>query len=887
MKYLKIGQWPTVIILFCIFSFQSCQKPASDGPAGRVEGVHVLDDRLDLKLMVSDPDIVTPIGIAVDDSDRVYVLESHTHLPPKDYDGPNHDIIKIYEDTNGDGQWDKVNIFAEGILEGLNLAFSPDGHLYAVTSREVWVFYDRDGDGVSEEREKLLELIKPDYVYAHAAILSITFDTEGWMYIGRGNTGGAHWIFRGSDSSKVEGYGDGGNIMRAKTDGSQLEVFATGFWNPFDLKFDNYGRLLVADNDPDSRGPNRLVHAIPNADFGYKSLFGGSGIHPYLAWNGELPGTLPYAVALGEAPSGLLNANLARLPENYHDGMLCTIWEESRIVHIKMKDQGLSVGGETAIIVEGGKDFRPVAFATDSNGNIFFTDWVLRYYPNHGRGRIWKLAAKEGIDLLEQRGLYDRPIKHPNVEEMNRLLVEEDDWETLISNLRSQDPFVRHTAVMALAKGRYHEQLMATAQDPDPDVRLGVLLALKHANHPHTELLAQKFLMDPSLEIRRMAMVWAGTSGKSGLKPYVHNALQAGELTSALFETYLETLKLLQPAFLEAYRKKDQEVSKNIPRNLPENFIATIVEDPDQPAKMKTVALKYLKRPMEQKRVLLDLLKKEKNETVQVELIRTLMQVPDAEVAEHLLGICTDPNQPALLRAEALLALSRQPVPDWQQLLPLLHSEDENIRLEAARYLQSRTSEEEVKSTMQGLLNKEGYENNAAFRQQLVLAVRGQNPERPANHELDKWQELLDGPGDRERGRRVFFSNSALCSTCHAVDNRGGDLGPDLSNVGQSKDRRGLISSILLPSEEISPEWQGWYIKLNDGTLYEGRQIDVGNDDIKLFVQGRGFVSVDKKDVSDYGLVPSSLMPEGLEQRLTDQDLKDLLAFLGNNLPLD
>lgn len=171
-----------------------------------------------------------------------------------------------------------------------------------VTSKEVWVYYDWDGDGRSDDSRKLLALTEPEQVYAHAAVLSIAFSTDGWMYIGRGNTGGVAWVFEGTDGSMVCGYGDGGNIMRARLDGSELEEYATGFWNPYDLKFDNYGRLLAADNDPDSRGPNRLVHVVKGGDYGYKSIFGGSGVHPYSAWNGELSGTLPYAVALGEAP---------------------------------------------------------------------------------------------------------------------------------------------------------------------------------------------------------------------------------------------------------------------------------------------------------------------------------------------------------------------------------------------------------------------------------------------------------------------------------------------------------------------------------------------------------------------------------------------------------
>jgi hypothetical protein len=108
----------------------------------------------------------------------------------------------------------------------------------------------------------------------------------------------------------------------------------------------------------------------------------------------------------------LVKTSLTNLPKDYQSGMLCTIWEESTIVRINFEEKGLSVSGDTEVIVKGGEDFRPVAFATNSKGDIYFTDWVKRYYPNHGRGRIWKLSAKEQKDEFIL-------IKNPNCRGIN------------------------------------------------------------------------------------------------------------------------------------------------------------------------------------------------------------------------------------------------------------------------------------------------------------------------------------------------------------------------------------------------------------------------------------------------------------------------------------
>ena len=48
----------------------------------------VFDDSLILELIAEEPDIQTPIGLAIDSEDQVYVLMSHTHMPPSSYEGP-------------------------------------------------------------------------------------------------------------------------------------------------------------------------------------------------------------------------------------------------------------------------------------------------------------------------------------------------------------------------------------------------------------------------------------------------------------------------------------------------------------------------------------------------------------------------------------------------------------------------------------------------------------------------------------------------------------------------------------------------------------------------------------------------------------------------------
>lgn len=281
------------------------------------------------ELIAAAPDIATPIGIAVDAKGRVLVLESHTHKPEKGYAGPKFDRVKAFVDADGDGRFETNRVVADGIVQGMNLALGTNGDLFVCARTNVTRFTDRDGDGVFEQRTELLSL-ETSETYPHDCLLSVAVSPDGWLYVGRGNTGGQRWVMRAHDGSTLRDFGDGGNVVRLRLDGSKLEGFATGFWNPFGLAFDAAGNLFCSDNDPDSRGPNRIVHLVRGGDYGYRAQHGKSGLHPFQAWNGELPGTLPFVCGVGESPGTLVSCDFATgLARGV--SLLVAIWAEERM----------------------------------------------------------------------------------------------------------------------------------------------------------------------------------------------------------------------------------------------------------------------------------------------------------------------------------------------------------------------------------------------------------------------------------------------------------------------------------------------------------------------------------------------------------------------------
>jgi putative membrane-bound dehydrogenase-like protein len=352
-----------------------------------------------LTLFADSPQIRTPTGIAVDRKGVVFVVESHTHFPPEDYDGPPTDLIKRMEDTTGDGRADRVTLFHEGGRATMNLAIDHRGLFYVATRSEIFTLRDTTGDGVADQRQVLVRL-ETDGDYPHNGLSGFAFDFAGNAYFGLGENLGAEYRLVARDGSFHEGGGEGGSIFRMTADGRLLERWATGFWNPFHLCFDAYGRLFAVDNDPDSRPPCRLLHVVEQGDYGYRFRHGRRGLHPFTAWFGELPGTLGLAAETGEAPSGVMAYESDGLPADYLGQLLVTSWGDHEIQAFPLQAQGASFVRTSRTVVKGGTNFRPVSIALAPDGSLYISDWVDRSYTLHGKGRVWRLAS---ADLARSR----------------------------------------------------------------------------------------------------------------------------------------------------------------------------------------------------------------------------------------------------------------------------------------------------------------------------------------------------------------------------------------------------------------------------------------------------------------------------------------------------
>ncbi len=149
--------------------------------------------------------------------------------------------------------------------------------------------------------------------------------------------------------------------------------------------------------------------------------------------------------------------------------------------------------------------------------------------------------------------------------------------------------------------------------------------------------------------------------------------------------------------------------------------------------------------------------------------------------------------------------------------------------------------------------------------------------------DLDTWLARLAGPADESAGERVFFhAKGPGCYRCHQVDGRGGRVGPDLSTLAASTDRRRLVESIVAPSREIAPQFVPWSVAKTDGTVFSGILLEQSPEGALVFADSQGRrITVKSDEIAERKPQTTSIMPEDLVTTMTIQEFRDLLAFLG------
>jgi putative heme-binding domain-containing protein len=464
-------------------------------------------------------------------------------------------------------------------------------------------------------------------------------------------------------------------------------------------------------------------------------------------------------------------------------------------------------------------------------------------------------------------------------------------WPTQISGigplLADKDPFLASAALEALGNEKFETFLLRLRGKASPEMRVGVLLALRRAGTARGRAAIPDFLADESPEVRRAAIQWVAEERLHEYAKLLPAAASREPVTKELFESWLASNDFLSG-------------TKRQPTDEPagEDFIANILKDNKQPVVFRTLAMRMLRpdHPALDANRLSDFLAS-KEPGLRREAVRTLVLRTDAKSQELLRGLATEANGDKSQRSAAVAGLAYSAASSDTRRLLLSMLEKPELHRDALRSLRPVSpgsdiersildwwdklkADGEVKRELAeqvALTLKPARDSEAAKRLDAIAKIVGDKPKDEA-----AWRKALDGKGDHAAGERLFFHpRGPRCFACHRVDGRGSAIGPDLSTIGRSLSRDKLIESILTPSKEIAPQFVSWIIFTKDGKSRTGMIVEEKFDSTIVIADAEGKLeTIPRLDIEDRQTAKTSIMPDNLPALMTRQEFRDLLSYL-------
>lgn len=381
-------------------------------PEESLAAFRVADD-LKIELVASEPEVRQPVFLNFDERGRMWVVQYIQYPFPAGlkvvrYDEhlraifdkvppppPNHDrgrdMITIHEDRDGDGRFETVKTF----LDGLNIctAVEHDRDGIWVLHPPYLLFYpDKDKDDIPDG-DPVVHLEGFGLEDTHAVANSLRWGPDGWLYGCQGSTCHATIKRPGIDSVGVHFKGQA--IWRYEPKSKRFEIFAEGGGNAFGLEFDAQGQAYSGHNGGNTRG----FHYIQGGYF-WKSW----GKH------GEL--TNPYAFGYFPEMKGSQVERFSHTFVVYEGGVLPPRYEGQILAPVPlhnyvMLSQRLPDGSTylthdvEKVVKTSDSWFRPVEIKVGPDGGVYIADWydtrLTHVDPrdnwDRSNGRIYRLTS--------------------------------------------------------------------------------------------------------------------------------------------------------------------------------------------------------------------------------------------------------------------------------------------------------------------------------------------------------------------------------------------------------------------------------------------------------------------------------------------------------------
>ena len=625
----------------------------------------------------------------------------------------------------------------------------------------------------------------------------------------------------------------GGWISRCDLDGKEFEFFAAGMRNSYDFDFNSFGDILVYDSDmewdigaPWYR-PTRVLALTSGGEYGWRN---GTG-----KWPDYYPDSLPAVANTGKgSPTGVVFGYKAKFPAKYQHAFYACDWAYGTLYAVHVSPQG---AGYTAT-------FEPFCMGKgwDVTDIVIGNDGAM-YVTIGGRGT--------------QSGLYR--ITYTGSENTSPAAPVADAGASQARDVRrkieafhgKQDPAAISAALPLL-------------NSPDRYIRFAARVALEFqpVESWKDQVLAEK---RPTALINGVVgLVRASAAAPAKL---LTNAQQVTEYSAAG--------KVLQPAILDALNRLDpKKLSEEQQLELIRAYDLCFIRmgRPAEPAG-QAIAAKF------------DAIFPSPSNNVNRDAVQLLTYLGSPNVISKSMALMT--NAPTQEEQFHYAFVLRNMPAGWtldqrKAYFGWINHAATNYKGGASfKKFLTRIKEDAAKS----LTAEEKTALDTVLKgDATAVAVKTTKPRQfVRNWQMqDLLPEIEKATAGRDFAKGKEAYEAAQCAACHRFGQDGGATGPDLTGVGNRFAPADSLEAILLPSKVISDQYQTYLIETADGDVNTGRI--TYEDDNKIELATNPFstdtLSIAKKDLKAKTVSKVSMMPQGLLDQFSKEEIFDLIAYL-------
>ncbi len=625
-----------------------------------------------------------------------------------------------------------------------------------------------------------------------------------------------------------------GHILRTDENGKKWELYAAGLRNAYDIDFNEEGELFTYDSDmewdvglPWYR-PTRILHLVPGGEYGFRE--------GNQKWPVTYADSLPPVCDIGlGCPTGVKFGTNSRWPARYRSALFVMDWTFGRILAVHQSPKGASYTAKSSLA----SYTHPTGPEASEDVEVFLSGKAMPFTDLEfgADGAMYLTVGGRGT----QAALY-RVTWIGKTDKMTEL-------EATIAENKKGALAVKGRANLALA-----EKLLAQGKAifPEGEADTYTRFAWRQAYERHPVAEWKDAALHETRPLAALTQLLAlARVGDRGTQAELLEALKKFPLDGLSEDLKLLKLRVIKVSFARQGRPSDELVQLGIEK-LSRQYPA------------KTFALNR-------------------------ELSELLVWLGAPDVVEKTLALL---DAAATQEEQIWYACMLREARGWTAP----QREHYFAWFAKARGFTGGNSLAKfvLRIKEQALAKLTEAERADAVRAELAATPSDvptspqATPPPPARPFVTSWT-VAELAGDLDkvgagrnfaRGKEIFAS--VQCIQCHHFGNGGGNFGPDLSAVGNRFNRHDLLESIIEPSKVISEQYAGHLFTTKQGEKVMGLIVEENNDAYIVMTNPLDGAkkAVGKLAIASRQMSPVSLMPPGLINVLTKEEILDLLAYL-------